>query len=276
MSYNNLLDADAATFSLRALMDGQPDNLQGCVVIKHGTPCGAAISTDYSAVQDAISGDPTSAFGGIIALSSEVQAAHADILSSLFLEVVIAQKFSNDARKIFSRKKNLRLLEIPELMSAPLSKFSMRSISGGDVLLQQADMPFTKIREAQIVTKRSPTDAEYKALDIAFRMCVPTKSNAITLANSSKLLGSGSGQTSRVDSVEIAFKKAKTHGHTVNGASLGSDAFFPFTDGIEKAAQAGVKAIAQPGGSIRDKEVIACADEHGLAMLFTGERHFRH
>jgi phosphoribosylaminoimidazolecarboxamide formyltransferase/IMP cyclohydrolase len=275
LSYNNLLDTDAALFSLRCLTDdaaGQP----AASVIKHGTPCGAARGgTLVEAWTDALSGDPVSAFGGIVALSHEVDEATASAMSSTFLEVVLAPAFSEGARQVFAKKKNLRLIELPELVTAPLPRQQIRSVPGG-LLVQDHDRAYTTMSEAEVATKRAPTDAEWAALDVAFRLSAAVRSNAITLAAGNKLIGAGGGQTSRVDAVRLAIAKAREHGHEIEGAALGSDAFFPFPDGVEAAAKAGVKAVAQPGGSKRDGEVIEACDRLGLAMVFTGERHFRH
>lgn len=277
LSYNNLLDAEAAVFSLRCLADDVDGGARpSVVVIKHGTPCGAArADASKDAWERALSGDPVSAFGGIVALSHDVDEETAQAMGKVFLEVVVAPGFTEGARAIFAKKANLRLLAVPSLVSAPLPRLAMRSIPGG-LLVQEHDRPFTKIREARVVTQRQPTVEEWRALDIAFRLSAAVRSNAITLVHGETLIGAGGGQTSRVDSVRIAIDKAKTHGHRVDGAALGSDAFFPFPDGIEEAARAGVRAIAQPGGSKRDDEVIAAADAHGITMVFTEQRHFRH
>ena len=225
--------------------------------------------------QEALSGDPMSAFGGIVATGFEVDGQTASLMAEIFLEVIVAPAFSEEAKAIFARKKNLRLLEIPNLLSAPLPKEQTRSVFGG-LLKQEHDQPFKDFSEAKVVTKRQPTEQEWAALDLAFRMSTPVKSNAITFTNATKLLGAGGGQTSRVDAVELAVKKATQHNHDLKGAALGSDAFFPFPDGVEAAHAAGITAIAQPGGSKKDPEVIARADELGLTMVLTGERHFRH
>ena len=276
LSYNNLLDADAAIFSLRCLADNAPAGRTGTVVIKHCTPCGAAWGTDASAVwQDALSGDPMSAFGGIVATGFEVDATTASLMAEIFLEVIVAPSFTDEARTVFARKKNLRLLEIPSLLTAPLPKTQTRSIFGG-LLKQEHDMPLKDFTQAKVVTTRQPTEAEWAALDLAFRLCTPVKSNAITFTNATKLLGAGGGQTSRVDAVDLAVKKATQHQHDLKGAALGSDAFFPFPDGVEAAHAAGITAIAQPGGSKKDPEVIARANELGITMVMTAERHFRH
>jgi phosphoribosylaminoimidazolecarboxamide formyltransferase / IMP cyclohydrolase len=275
LSYNNLLDADAAVFALRCLTEhtgGRP----GIALIKHNTPCGAARGdTLVAAWKDALAGDPVSAFGGIVAASHPIDEDSARGMAELFLEVVVAPGFSEGARAVFAKKTALRLLEVPNLMTAALPKKSVRSIAGG-LLVQENDRPPLAVREGKVVTKRAPTDAEYQALDVAFRLCAPVKSNAITLVKGEKLIGAGGGQTSRVDSVRIAVSKAKEHKHDVQGAALGSDAFFPFADGLLVAADAGVTAVAQPGGSKKDDEVIAAADARGIAMVFIGERHFRH
>lgn len=275
LSYNNLLDADAAIFSLRCLTDGASPSA-AAVVIKHGTPCGAARGASLVEVwQAALSGDPVSAFGGIVAVSNEIDQKTAEAMKTTFLEVIIAPSFSDEAREVFKAKKNLRLLALPTLMTDPLPAMQVRSVAGG-YLVQNHDRPYESIRASKVVTKRQPTDSEWEAMDLAFRMSTAVRSNAITLANQEKLLGAGGGQTSRVDASALAVKKAKDHEHSIEGCALGSDAFFPFADGVEVAAQSGVRAIVQPGGSKRDDEVIEAADRLGLTMIFTGERHFRH
>jgi phosphoribosylaminoimidazolecarboxamide formyltransferase/IMP cyclohydrolase len=274
LSYNNLLDADAAVFALRCLVDGAAG--PAAVIIKHGTPCGAArAATSGEAWGRALAGDPVSAFGGIVAFSSTVDAATAAAMGDTFLELVVAPSFDEGARAALAKKTNLRLLELKDLISAPLPHLSVRSIPGG-LLVQEHDKPPSPVRNARVVTKRGPTDAEWQDLDVALRLSTAVRSNAITLARSGLLIGAGGGQTSRVDSVRIAIDKARAHKHEVKGAALGSDAFFPFADGLVLAADAGVTAVAQPGGSKRDEEVIAAANERGVAMVFTDERHFRH
>ncbi len=276
LSFNNLLDADAAFFALRCLMDGRSDDQFGAIVIKHGTPCGAALGiTLRDASERAIASDPTSAFGGIVALSHEVDGRTASSLSPIFLELVLAPSFSEDSLGIFSRKKDLRLLSLSNLLTSKLPEESCRSIAGG-YLHQTHDYPFLGMRSARVVSNRTPSEHEWKALDLAFRLSIPTRSNAITLCSEHQLLAAGAGQTSRVDSVRIAINKAKQLNHQLSGCALGSDAFFPFADGIEEAASAGISAIAQPGGSKRDEDVIAAANAHDIAMVFTEERHFRH
>jgi phosphoribosylaminoimidazolecarboxamide formyltransferase / IMP cyclohydrolase len=275
LSYNNLLDADAALFSLRCLLD-EAGTDKGVVVIKHGTPCGAARAQDLTqAWRLALSGDPVSAFGGIVCLGAEVTEATATAMADIFLEVVVAPSFSEGALALFAKKKNLRLLALPALLTAPLPRYQVRSIPGG-LLMQDHDRALVSLRKAKVVSKRAPTDEEWAGLDVAFRLCTAVRSNAITLARGEVLVGAGGGQTSRVDAVRIALDKARAHGHETKGTALGSDAFFPFPDGVEEAARAGVTAVAQPGGSKKDDEVIAAADAHGIAMVMTDERHFRH
>jgi phosphoribosylaminoimidazolecarboxamide formyltransferase / IMP cyclohydrolase len=275
LSYNNLLDADAAIFALRCLVDGTRGG-GGAVVVKHNTPCGAARATSTKeAWRGALAGDPVSAFGGIVAFSDVVDADTAEAMGEVFLEVVVAPGFTDEARAVFAKKANLRLLAIPRLVDAPLPHHAFRSIPGG-LLVQEHDLPHKKIAEARVVTKRAPTADERTGLDVAFRVAQAVKSNAITLAKGAMLIGAGAGQTSRVDAARLAVEKARAHGHDPKGAAVGSDAFFPFPDGLLVLAQAGVTAVAQPGGSKRDAEVIAAADEHGIAMVFTDERHFRH
>ena len=278
LSYNNLLDADAALFSLRCLMDQAPagSSSSGCVVIKHNTPCGAArASSPLLAWQRALAGDPLSTFGGIVAFANPVDADTAAAMGEVFLELVVAPAFTPEARAILAKKTALRLLEIPALVTAHLPRFSVRSIAGG-LLVQEHDLPTVDIRAARVVSKRAPTDEEWRSLDVAFRLCAPVKSNAITFVRGEQLLAAGGGQTSRVDSVKIAVAKAKEHGHDLAGSVLGSDAFFPFADGLRTAIAAGITAVAQPGGSKRDDEVITAADQHNVAMVMTSRRHFRH
>ncbi len=282
LSYNNLLDADAAIFALRCLVDAQPAQARktGAVVIKHNTPCGAALSSSCKAAwQQALKGDPLSTFGGIVAVGGVVDDHTAHAMSDVFLEVIVAAGFTEAALEIFAKKTQLRLLAVPELLTAPLPRLSARGIPGG-LLVQQHDVVPRTVREGRVATKRAPTDDEWRALDLAWRLCAPVKSNAITLAQTDHddviLIASGGGQTSRVDSARIAVSKAREHKHDPQGSACGSDAFFPFADGLLVLADAGVSAVAQPGGSKRDDEVIAAADARNMAMVLTGERHFRH
>ncbi len=280
LSFNNLLDADAAIYALRCLCDDGPQLGSAAVVIKHNTPCGAArAATAADAFAIAKSGDPVSAFGGIVAFAGVLDQAAAAAMADTFLEVVIAEGFSDEARELLAKKSQLRLLAIPGLTKLPLPRHAVRSVPGG-LLLQQHDGVPSSVKTGKVVTKRAPTDDEWAALDVAWRLCAPVKSNAITLAGVvdglPRLIAAGAGQTSRVDSARIAISKAKEHGHQTAGAAAGSDAFFPFADGLQVLIDAGITAVAQPGGSKRDDEVIAAADAAGITMLMLGERHFRH
>ena len=270
LSYNNLNDTDAA-WQLVQEFSGQ----LAVAIIKHANPCGVAIGkTQEEAFKKALACDPQSAFGGIIALNTKLEAATVEALGSLFLEVIIAPGVSPEAAQLLEKKKNLRLLvaEGP----AARSRQQVRAISGG-LLVQDEDregMPAAT--SLKTVTKRTPTAAELTDLQLAFVIAKHVKSNAIVLVKDGATIGIGAGQMSRVDSVRIATIKAKEAGLDITGASLASDAFFPFDDNIHLAAQHGIAALIQPGGSIRDEDVVKAADEHGMAMVLTGIRHFRH
>lgn len=267
LSYNNIMDADAAW---QAVCDF---SLPAAVIVKHANPCGAAISPEsiFDAYRKALETDPVSAFGGIVALNRPVDAKTAEELAKIFLEVIIAPTFTVEARDILGAKKNIRLLEIP-LSDAGKGGLDFRRVAGG-LLVQERDQGDFDIRGARVVTRRKPTDDEYQALDFAWRVVRFVKSNAVVYATKDQLIGVGAGQMSRVDSVKIGKMKALL---PTQGTVLASDAFFPFRDGIDMAAEAGVTAVIQPGGSVRDEEVITAADEHGMAMIFTGRRHFKH
>ncbi|HKA90889.1 MAG TPA: bifunctional phosphoribosylaminoimidazolecarboxamide formyltransferase/IMP cyclohydrolase [Haliangiales bacterium] len=266
LSYNNILDLDAAYACAREF---EPP---AAVIIKHTNPCGAATAADAAAAyRKARETDPTSAFGGIVATNRPVDAELARLLSETFLECVIAPRYDAAAREVLAAKKNLRLVATgPWGRAAPA--LALRSVSGG-LLVQTADQGMVAAGEARVVTKRAPTADELTALDFAWRIAKHVKSNAIVFARPDQTVGVGAGQMSRVDSVKIAVAKAQL---PLAGTSVASDAFFPFRDGVDALADAGATAIIQPGGSVRDAEVIAAADERGLAMLFTGMRHFRH
>ena len=248
--------------------------LPGVVIIKHANPCGAATSDGdmAEAFRKALAGDPVSAFGGIVALNRPVDKKAAEELVKTFFEVIIAPGFAADAAELLETRKNVRVLEIPAACSKRSSGYEFRRVMGG-LLIQDRDMDEFDIRKAKVVTKRIPTGTEYQALDFAWRVVKHVKSNAIVYTTKDQLVGMGAGQTSRVDSVKIATMKAVL---PTEGCVLGSDAFFPFRDGIDMAAQAGITAIIEPGGSVKDDEVIQAADEHGIAMIFTGIRHFKH
>lgn len=270
LSYNNLLDLDAAL----ALCLEFPER-DAAVVIKHNTPCGVALDDRLErAYRTARAVDEVSAFGGIVALNREVDEATAKALAETFLEAVIAPGYSEAARGILSAKKNLRLLDARAHWAKGATAFAyreLRSVSGG-VLVQDRDA-VEPPSDWKVVTRRQPSPEELAALRFAWRVCKHVKSNAIVFATQDRLLAAGGGQTSRVDSVKIA---AARGGKALEGSAVASDAFFPFRDGLDEAAKAGARCVVQPGGSVRDAELIAAADEHGLAMLFTGVRHFRH
>ncbi len=271
LSYNNLLDLDAA-LGLVLEFPGAPT----AVVIKHNTPCGVASDPVLArAYRRARAVDETSAFGGIVALNREVDDATAEALAETFLEAIIAPGFSPAARERLAAKKNLRLLAAgPGLAAAgatPRPQLEVRSVSGGLLVMDRdAVEPVTPWT---VVTKRSPSARDLEALRFAWRVCKHVKSNAIVFAAPDELLAQAGGQTSRVDSVRIATTRG---GARLQGSAVASDAFFPFRDGLDALAAAGATSVVQPGGSVRDAEVIAAADEHGLAMVFTGVRHFRH
>jgi phosphoribosylaminoimidazolecarboxamide formyltransferase / IMP cyclohydrolase len=276
LSYNNLLDGSSALEALKEHAAG-PQGLAAAVIVKHTNPCGVAkAKTIFDAYRMARDADPVSAFGGIVALSHPVDAATGAALAETFLEAVIAPGFDREALDALRGKKSLRLLELPLLGEGregwALEPRELRSIPGG-LLVQTRDLAEADPRGWKVVTRRAPTTEELDALAFAWSVVKHVKSNAIVIARPDVTVGIGMGQTNRVDSVRIAAQRA---GEKARGASLGSDAFFPFPDGVEEAARAGVTAIAQPGGSVRDDEVIAAADRLDLAMVFTGVRHFRH
>ncbi|MCL6625616.1 MAG: bifunctional phosphoribosylaminoimidazolecarboxamide formyltransferase/IMP cyclohydrolase [Alicyclobacillus shizuokensis] len=271
LSYNNIQDADAALQILRALDDlGQP----AAVAVKHMNPCGVGLGATLDEAFDrAYEADSVSIFGGIIALNRSVEAELADRLASMFLEIILAPGFSEQARARLGRKKNLRLLEVD--MTQPLWRpgdHLLRRVSGG-LLVQQVNVGDAGSDAWRVVTRRQPTEEEWQALRFGWRIVRFVKSNAIVLANSVMTLGVGAGQMNRVGAAKIAIAQA---GPRAEGSVLASDAFFPMRDTVDTAAAAGVTAIVQPGGSIKDRESIEAADEHGIAMVFTGRRHFLH
>lgn len=271
LSYNNILDLDAA-LGLVLEFPERPT----AVIIKHNTPCGVAVDdTLVKAYRTARSVDEISAFGGIVALNREVDEPTAQAMAETFLEAVIAPSYSQSALQVLAAKKNLRLLEAgPALASAtarPRAQLDGRSVSGG-LLLMDRDAVEPEL-SWKVVSKRSPTPDEERALRFAWKVCKHVKSNAIVFSSGSQLLAQGGGQTNRVDSVRIAMQRG---GEALKGSAVASDAFFPFRDGLDEAARAGATCVIHPGGSVRDAEVIAAADEHGMAMVLTGVRHFRH
>ncbi|MCX4242351.1 bifunctional phosphoribosylaminoimidazolecarboxamide formyltransferase/IMP cyclohydrolase [Paraliomyxa miuraensis] len=272
LSYNNLLDADAA---LALIRDLEPLGT-AAAVLKHASPCGAAVGQPGQGLCDvfvrAREADAESAFGGIVALSHEVDADTARRLCETFLEVVVAPGYSTSAREILAAKKNLRLLELPDMFAEGPPPWRVRSVAGG-LLVQREDVIRVGAAKARVATRRAPTRTELADLEVAWRVAKHVRSNAIVIAKDGVTLGIGGGQTSRVEASRQASRHA---GEAAAGAVLASDGFFPFRDGVDAAAAVGVTAVIQPGGSMRDREVVDAADEHGLAMLLAGERHFRH
>ena len=270
LSYNNIADADTAFECVRQF------DAPACVIVKHANPCGVAVANSIAEAYDrAYRTDPTSAYGGIIALNHPLDVVTANtILERQFVEVIIAPEVDPEAREICARRENLRVL-ITGSMTPSNSRSEVRSINGG-LLVQTRDLGMTSPQELDVVTKRKPTRQEVEDLLFAWKVCKFVKSNAIIYARDSQTIGIGAGQMSRVVSSKIAAMKAKDEGLEVKGAVMASDAFFPFRDGLDVAAQFGIKAVIQPGGSKRDDEVIAAANEHGMSMVFTGMRHFRH
>ncbi len=270
LSWNNVLDADAAR-KLSALLDA-PDDDPAVVIVKHNNPCGVGRGASLvEACERALACDPVSAFGSIIAVNRPFTAALAEALAKLFVEVIVAPSFAPDALVRLGRKKNLRLLECPPF-SAVKGVCELRAVDGG-FIAQHPDAAPEDPRRWTCPTRVEPDEAQVRALDFAWRVCRATKSNAIVVTNEHQTVGIGAGQMSRVDSCRIALDKARLE---VAGTVAASDAFFPFRDGVDTLAEAGVAAIVQPGGSVRDDEVIAAADERGIAMLLTGRRHFKH
>jgi phosphoribosylaminoimidazolecarboxamide formyltransferase/IMP cyclohydrolase len=273
LSFNNILDADAALSTVLEFAD------IATVAIKHNNPCGVALSTKSLAdsFRKAKACDPVSIFGGVIAFNRPVDEETASELKEIFLEIVIAPSFTPEAKAVLSSAKrllNIRLLELS--MSEPQTGgYDLRRVRGG-MLIQDWDTGTIDVRACKVVTERKPAEDEYRALDFAWRVCRHVKSNTIVFASPDQVLGVGAGQMSRIDSTKIAVLRAATHGLDLKGSAVASDAFYPFRDGLDEAANAGAKSIIQPGGSIKDDEVIAAANEHGIAMIFTGMRHFRH
>jgi phosphoribosylaminoimidazolecarboxamide formyltransferase/IMP cyclohydrolase len=269
LSYNNLADADAAWECVRQF------DAPACVIVKHANPCGVAEAADNaSAYELAFATDPTSAFGGIIAFNRPLDGATARaILDRQFVEVLIAPEYDDAALEVARKKANVRVLCIPH--GDGRNNFDVKRVGSG-LLMQTSDIREVARDELKVVTKRAPTDTELADLLFAWRVAKFVKSNAIVYARDGRTIGVGAGQMSRVVSAKIAALKADEAGLPVPGSAMASDAFFPFRDGIDAAAAAGIRAVIQPGGSMRDNEVIAAADEHGIAMVFTGVRHFRH
>jgi phosphoribosylaminoimidazolecarboxamide formyltransferase/IMP cyclohydrolase len=267
LSFNNILDLDAAWRLVTELE--QP----ACAIIKHTNPCGTAVgSGPLEAYERAWACDPTSAYGGIVAFNEKVDAATAKKVTGQFVEAVIAPGFEAEALKVFGKKTNLRVMNMDTTGIHKATGFDLRRVMGG-LLAQQWDLHRLERDRCEVVTKRAPSEEEWKALLFAWTVVKHVKSNAIVYANAAQTVGVGAGQMSRVDSARFAAQKAVL---PLAGTVVASDAFFPFRDGIDEIAKTGATAVVQPGGSVRDEETIAAADEHGLAMVFTGVRHFRH
>ena len=268
LSYNNLADADAAWECVRSF----PEN--ACVIVKHANPCGAAIGGDATAAYHrAFSTDPTSAFGGIIAFNCEITEDTAKAIVQQFAEVIIAPQLTDAARAVFAARANLRVLEVPLQVAG--KTFDLKRIGGG-LLMQDADTRQVARAQFKLVTTKKPTDQQLSDLDFAWRVAKFVKSNAIVFCRDGMTLGVGAGQMSRVDSARIASIKASNAGLDLSGSVVASDAFFPFRDGLDVVIDAGATAVVQPGGSVRDDEVIAAANERDITMVLTGMRHFRH
>jgi phosphoribosylaminoimidazolecarboxamide formyltransferase/IMP cyclohydrolase len=293
LSYNNIADSDAAWECVKAF------DAPVCVIVKHANPCGVATATTtLEAYRKAFATDPTSAFGGIIAFNRPVDAATVEAVAAQFLEVLIAPAYTADALAAIVRKVNVRVLEIPlpesrvgpdcpgadaalrtagtgKVEPDPAFRLDFKRVGGG-LLVQTADIHATTASDLRVVTRKAPTPAQVDDLLFAWRVAKYVKSNAIVYCTDGRTLGIGAGQMSRVDSTRIAAIKAQNAKLSLAGSVVASDAFFPFRDGLDVVADNGAVAVIQPGGSVRDEEVIAAADERGVAMVFTGVRHFRH
>ena len=268
LSYNNIADADAAWECVKSFHD------LACVIVKHANPCGAALGgSPAAAYASALKTDPVSAFGGIVAFNRALDAEAAEAIGTQFAEVIVAPRFEPEAQRKLSRKANLRLLEVPMVHAAQAHDYKR---VGGGLLVQTSDSRGLERKDFKVVTRAKPSEAQWA--DLLFAWCVAkyVKSNAIVFCRDAATLGVGAGQMSRIDSVRIAATKAAAAGLSLEGSAVASDAFFPFRDGLDALAEAGGAAVIQPGGSVRDAEVIAAADERGIAMVFTGVRHFRH
>ena len=268
LSYNNISDADAAWECVKNFDE------PACVIIKHANPCGVATGKDLlEAYKKALQTDPEAAFGGIIAFNGELDARTSEEVAKLFVEVLIAPSFTEEAKSIFNRKKNLRLLQIA--LGANANTFDLKRVGGG-LLVQSPDIVDIIASDLKVVTKKQPTPQQMQDMLFASKVVKFVKSNAIVFCGNGMALGIGAGQMSRVDAARTATMKAANAGLSLKGSVVASDAFIPFRDGLDIVANAGATAVIQPGGSVRDPEVIAAADEHGIAMVFTSVRHFRH
>jgi len=268
LSYNNIADADAAWECVKTFEGA------ACVIIKHANPCGVAVGADaLEAYAKAFQTDPTSAFGGIIAFNCALDGKAAEAVAKQFVEVLIAPSFTAEARKLFESKQNVRLLEIP--LARAVNVYDMKRVGGG-LLLQSSDAKNVQTAELKVVTRKQPTPQQLQDMMFAWRVAKFVKSNAIVFCGNGMTLGVGAGQMSRIDSARIASIKAQNAGLPLAGSAVASDAFFPFRDGLDVVVAAGATCVIQPGGSMRDQEVIDAADEQGIVMALTGTRHFRH
>lgn len=268
LSFNNIVDLTAASELVNDFDE------TACAIIKHTNPCGAALAnTVYQAYENALSCDPVSAFGGVVAFNRKIDMQTAEKLNEIFLEIIVAPDYENDALEILKKKKNRRLLK--SIKKLDRKSYQVRSLPGG-YLAQEQDFSHLSKENLKVVTKKSYTEYELRNLKFAWVVCKHTKSNAIVYAKDLKAIGVGAGQMSRIDSAKIAASKAKEFGHDLKGSVAASDAFFPFSDGVELIAEQGATAIIQPGGSVRDEEVINKADEKNITMIFTGIRNFKH
>lgn len=269
LSFNNIMDLDAVVKMVKTFDE------PCAVIVKHSNPCGAAIGNDvFSAFEKALATDPVSAFGGIFGFNRAVDLKTAEKLSEIFIEVIIAPDYDPVAFQLLAKKKNLRLLQL-DLQRGVSTDSDFKRVAGG-LLMQSPDLKTVADLEFKVVTQRSPSAEEWDALKFAWKVVKWVKSNAVIFCSKDRTIGIGAGQMSRVDSSRFAIDKAKQSGLSLKGTVVASDAFFPFRDGVDAAAEAGATAIIQPGGSVRDEEVIQAANDHQIAMVFTGIRHFRH
>jgi phosphoribosylaminoimidazolecarboxamide formyltransferase / IMP cyclohydrolase len=270
LSFNNVLDLNAA----RLLT--QEFELPSCVIIKHNNPCGAAVGGSITeAYHAAFACDPTSAFGGVICVNRTVDVPFAEVLLKQFCEVIVAPQFTDEAVALLCTKPNMRILEDGERRRANVAERDLKRVMGG-LLVQDRDMGLEDRTEMEVVSARKPSEAEWGEMLFAWKVCKHVRSNAIVLSNDLASVGIGAGQMSRVDSVRLAIEKARAAGSSLHGAALASDAYFPFPDGPQLGIDAGVTTVIQPGGSIRDHEVVEAADAAGISMVFTHRRHFKH
>jgi phosphoribosylaminoimidazolecarboxamide formyltransferase/IMP cyclohydrolase len=270
LSFNNILDLDQA----RSLLD--EFQIPACVIVKHGNPCGSSVATGaLEAYQRAFACDPMSAFGGIVCLNRRVDKALAEALVDQFIEVLFAPGYDEGALEVLSTKPNMRILDNGERRAAQTLEADLRQVQGG-LLVQDRDSGLEDRDEMQVASERRPTEAEWNEALFVWRVCKHVRSNAIVLSRDLATVGVGAGQMSRVDSVRLALEKAQAAGHSVEGAALASDAYFPFSDGPQLALDAGVSVIIQPGGSVRDEQTIEAVNAAGASMIFTSRRHFKH